>query len=159
MCGAQQMRHGKRQGSLGEVAQRRRDALQRPDVADIGDAGRQRDNPLGAPHRGGKAVAARGRSKCRQLCHGHGDHRVRTRGRQCAETGGLAHREIGQKRAVAPNRAQQRCHRLPCRQSSLGAAETGKALHQALRGAHIVGFGPDPGQLELGIVHAREGWA
>ena len=51
--GAQQVRDGERQRGLGQVAQRAGDALQRPDAADVGDGGGQRDDALGAAHRGG----------------------------------------------------------------------------------------------------------
>ena len=53
----------RRQRGLGQVAQRRGDALQRPDAADIGDRGGQRDDPLGPAQRGGDAVAAGGRRR------------------------------------------------------------------------------------------------
>ena len=106
------MRHGERQRGLGQIAQRRGDALQRPDAADIGDGGGQRDDPLGAPHRGGDPVAPGGGRDRRQLRHRRGDHRVRTRGDQRAQAGCLAHREVGEDRGCC-RRASAAARRPP----------------------------------------------
>ena len=136
--GAQQMRHGERQRGLREVAQRRGDALERPDAADVGDRGRQRDDPLGATHRGGNPVAAGGRRDRCQVGHRRRHDRVRTGGDERAQRGCLAHREIGEVGAVAAESAQQRGHRRPGCQPGLGAAELGKALDEPFRGTGVM---------------------
>ncbi len=154
-----QMRHGERQSGFCKVAQCRGHPLQRPDAADIGDAGCQRDNPLGAPHRGCDPVPARRRRQRRQFRHGRGDNSVRAAGDQRTQARGLADREVSEKGTVAAECAQQRRDGWLCRQSCLDAADTGKALHQALRGTRIVRVRPDCGQAEYCLVHAQESWA
>ena len=157
--GAQQVRHGERQGGLREIAQRRGDTLQRPDAADVGDGGRQRDDALGAPHRGGDPVAPGGWRERRQVGHRGSHNRVRTGCDERAQARCLAHREIGQERAVAAESAQQRGNRWSRRQSRLGAAELGETLDQALGGPGVIWARPGRGQAERCIVHAPKGWA
>ncbi len=77
--GSQQVRHGEGQGGFREVAQRRGDALEWPDAADVGDGGRQGDNAFGATHGGGDPVAAGGGRHRRQVGHGRRNDHVRTR--------------------------------------------------------------------------------
>ena len=157
--GTQQMRHGERQRGLRQVAQRRGDALERPDAADVGDGGGQRHDTLGAAHCGGDPIAPGGRRDRRQFRHRRGDHSIRSRGDQRAQAGRLAHREVREERAVAADRVQERRDLRPRRQPCLGAADPGEALGQTLRGYGIVRCRPARGQMEIGVRHSWEGWA
>ncbi len=156
--GAQQMRHGQTQRGLGQIAQRGGDALQRPDAADIGDGGGQRDDAFGTPQRGGDAVATGLRRERGQLLERRRDHHIRPAGDDVAQTGGLAHREIGQIGAVAAERAQQASHRWPRRKPCLDAAEFAEALDQAVRRAGVVRARPVCRQAERCCAHPRKGW-
>ena len=159
MGGAQQVRHGKGQGGLREVAQCGGDAIEWPDAADVGDGGREGDDAFGATHRGRNPVAAGGRRDRRQVGHGRRHDRVRTGCDERAQAGRLTHREIGKVGAVAAESAQQRGHRRPGCQPCLGAAELGKALDQPFRGARIMRARPSRGQAEFRVGHVRKGWA
>ena len=64
------------QRGLGQVGQRAGDALQRPDAANIGDGGGQRDHALGAAQRGRDAIATRGKRCGGQFVERLGGDRV-----------------------------------------------------------------------------------
>ncbi len=143
------MRDGERQRRLGQIAQRRGDPLQRPDAADVGDGGGQRDRPAwrGAARRrrarGGPAAAPpRVRSAPRRPPRPGRSRRWR------ASVADFAHREVGEIGAVAAERAQQRRHRRRSREPRLRAAEFGEALDQALRRAGVVRVRPGCWQAE-----------
>ena len=159
MRGTQEVRHGERQGGFGQIAQCRGDAFQRPDAADVRDGGGQGDHPLGAAQGGGDAVAAGLRHDGRQFVQRRRDHRIRSVGDQGAQAGGFAHREIGEIRAVAAERTQQRDHRRPGCEARLGAAQRGEALDQPLRRASVMRLRPTCRQAERCAGHSRESWA
>ena len=132
--GAQQMRHRAARASPRPGRSARGDALQRPDAADIGDRGGQGDDALGPAQRRGDAVAARRRRRWRPVRCSAARARPASGpvGDDGAQRGRLAHRQVGQERAVAAERAQQRRDRRPRGQARLGAAEFGEALDQPL---------------------------
>ena len=106
--GPQQMGDREGQRGLGQVAQRRGDLLQPPDPADVGDRGRQRDDPLGPAQRRRDLLAPAVRRAARAAPPEHRPPRAAAPARRArADARGLAHREVRQIRAVAAERRQQ----------------------------------------------------
>ena len=159
--GAQQMRHGERQRGLRQIAQRRGDTLQRPDAADVGDGGGQRDDTLGAPHRGGDPVAAR--SRARPPPDPPSPLRPPRPGPEATSARRLAASRTARSARnglLPPSAAQQRGDLRPRRQPRLGAADVRRSARPAAPPPPVsCGLGQRRGQAKVGLGHARNSWA
>ena len=158
--GAQQMRHGERQRGLRQIAQRRGDALERPDAADVGDGGGQRHDPLGAAHRGGDAVAAGRRARSPPVPPSPRrpprPARAATSARRLAASRTARSARNG---LLPPSASQQRGDLRPRRQPCLGAAELGEALDQPFAPRRYrAGSARSPADGTIVSVIRAEGW-
>ena len=154
--GQQQMRDRSLEGGLGKVAQCLRHAFERPQPADIGDRGGERDDPLGLAQRrreGGARHAGRQRGQHAQRL---GRHMVGPQLQQIAQRGGFAQCQFRQIWRIAAERAQQAA-RPALRQPRLGAPEIGETFDQPVGGARIGRSWPVGGKSEFVLAHAA-GW-
>ena len=162
MAVAQQVRHAQPQRGLRQFGQRRRDLLQAPQPADIGDRDRQGHRTFGRAHAGGYARTHGARLEFTERGHRGIHHRIRAGLGQRAQHPRLADCQIGEVGRIAAEAAQHGGEGRLAGQPRLRTAEFRITLHQPFPGSGIGRCGPvgrqTGGQNLLGA-HHRVGWA